>query len=627
MLKFSRIPVCAALAAYLYVFSEWVFFYTKPSFLENIPFSQNLSILMIVPLFILAFCALPLAALWLLNTALKPAAHILQWIALFIPAFLAGVTVFLLVENFTYTVFKFNVGSFQGFGRYVYAIFFVCLIGLLCRSIGRWIQSPFWERHARIISLATAALLCVSVVLAVFGGAPLREMTMTGSEKSGKSLPNILILSTDGLNATHMSAYGYSRDTTPFIREFASESLVFENFFTNCANSAGSIGALLTGKLPTTTRVTFPPDVFKGIDSYEHLPGILKRLGYHNAEISLRHYTDPYDLNMRDAFDIANGRSVGTLVGLIRLPNSIQQSFSTETYFLEQILERISERLAHAFGVRDMINPYLVVTQMQGAKRKFPDSERVNQIFDFIRSSQGPFFIHVHFMGTHGSKFEPISRVFSVNETQDKHWMRDFFDDTVVDYDKCVRDVVQRLKQTGRFDNTVIILTTDHGMGWSTYDRLPLIIRFPGEQYKGRVAENVQAIDLPPTIVNYLGLAVPAWMEGTSLIPPVRINKFRAILSTHSGEWGSLVQGWRQVAKYDPPFYSMGGIAVVVCNRWYQLKLEDGGLFVRDVEGHTRPCTEQELPTPQAALQFMLSHLEKKGYDVSSVPVVRRNAP
>lgn len=624
--EISKTTVCAVMASYIYVLSEWLFFYTMPSFMDNLGFAQNLSSLILVPLFFVAL-SLPLLLLAELLTLIvkQPAIQqIVRRTALLIPGFLLACTLFLMADNFTYTLFKLNVGRFVGIGRFVYAAAFVTISLWISWKIGRWITSPFWASHARQFLILAVALLSISLLTAAIAYSPSKVEAQTGA--AGKTYPNILILSTDGLNAMQMSVYGYSRDTTPYIREFASSSLLFENYFTNCANSAGSIGALLTGKLPTTTRMIFPPDVYQGVDAYQSLPGILKKLGYRTAEISLRHYTDPFDMNMRDAFDMANGRSVDSLAGLVKLPAFIQHAYSPETYFLEQTLDRLTERLAHAFGIRDMINPYQVVMQMDGAKKQYPDSNRVKQILDFVQASRDPFFIHVHFMGTHGAMFDPpTTRLFSKGEEQEHAWTIDFYDDTILDYDMYVKQVVDRLKELGRFDDTMIILTTDHGMNWRTFDRLPLIIRFPGNRYTGRVPDNVQAIDIAPTILRYLGLSVPEWMEGSALIPPIKFNRYRPIVSARTGKNGSSVNGWRQMAATGPPFYSMGGVSVVVCSRWYQLNLADGGLFEKDIVGHTHPCTEQELPSPQGVLKFLLTHLQKKGYDISTIPLVRKN--
>jgi len=52
------------------------------------------------------------------------------------------------------------------------------------------------------------------------------------------------------------------------------------------------------GKLPTTLRLYYPPEILMGKNAYEHLPGILHQHGYENLDISMRQFVDAFDLNM-----------------------------------------------------------------------------------------------------------------------------------------------------------------------------------------------------------------------------------------------------------------------------------------------------------------------------------------
>ena len=151
--------------------------------------------------------------------------------------------------------------------------------------------------------------------------------------------PNILLIGSDGLNASNTSVYGYERDTTPNLRHLADESLLAENAFTNSAKTSGSIISIFNSKLPTQTRVIYPPDILRNSNSYQHLPGILHKLGYRTIEISISHYIDAYTLNLRDGFDIVNDRSEDQAGFQIfsRFP-----AFQDFGYFFSVLVERVS---------------------------------------------------------------------------------------------------------------------------------------------------------------------------------------------------------------------------------------------------------------------------------------------
>jgi len=94
------------------------------------------------------------------------------------------------------------------------------------------------------------------------------------------------------------------------------------------------------------------------------------------------------------------------------------------------------------------------------------------------------------------------------------------YDALIAWVDSCVGHLVDHLKNSGAYDNTVLIITADHGQllgehglyahAFSLYDpliRVPLIIRFPDSNHKReRFSGLVQTVDLLPTLVEYLGL-------------------------------------------------------------------------------------------------------------------------
>jgi arylsulfatase A-like enzyme len=115
-------------------------------------------------------------------------------------------------------------------------------------------------------------------------------------------------------------------------------------------------------------------------------------------------------------------------------------------------------------------------------------------------------------MGTHGSCFTPQVRVFSKGEKQDRPWMVDFYDDANLSFDTYVGKVIDHLKATGEFEKIILIIYTDHGEKDKINERIPLIIHFPGDEYAGRIKQNVQNLDIAPTILTYLGIPQPDWM-------------------------------------------------------------------------------------------------------------------
>jgi len=631
------------IACYVFYFFEWLFFVTKPSMFSVISAWDSVRVLLISPIPLIIVCLLIIAAIGLLGKLFRRPRFsiVLSSVAMLIPALVTAAAAFLLIENFTYTLFGFNTGSFEGSAHYIYILIILILIGLSFRYLSIASQNSLWLVQRKVITYIVWSPLLVSIIITLFQYEGEQSLASDERDTAALGLPNILILSSDGVNANRMSAYGYQRDTTPFISSLLGNALMFENAFTNAVPTTGSIGALLSGKLPTTTRVVMRPDTFSGNDSFLHLPGLLRNMGYRTADISIRYYADAYDLNMKQAFDYANGRRISDRF-YSRLPLSVQISYTSELRFIEDTSERLQARLLHSAGLQKMVNPYEKVTQQNGRltnKDWSDDSVRVEQLIEFMDESAQPFFAHIHLLGTHGTYFYPRQRVFSANQQQKRSkdpylvrmpmverrqlrrldWMDDFYDDAVLDYDRYASEIIGHLEVNDQLDNTVIVLVSDHGAARAAHERIPLIIRFPRSLYTGRTNQNVQRIDIAPTILDFLGAPVPEWMEGDTLlgdeIDPLRPVFSVGVNAKHAG-WNN---GWWGVKKPEAPFYSMGSLSMVHCQIWYFLSMEDGVMTSQEVEGHTSLCSENELLTMTSARQLMVQHLVQRGYGAESL--------
>jgi arylsulfatase A-like enzyme len=438
------------------------------------------------------------------------------------------------------------------------------------------------------------------------------------SEATSVGMPNIVLLGLDGVNATHMSIYGYERDTTPNLSKIVQNALVAENAFANAGKTGGSLTSLLTGKFPTETRVIFPPDILVGADAYQHLPGILKQLGYTNIQITMPYYGDARERNLQEGFDIINFYPVNANP----LANQLAKiGGDSSFYFAGVIIQRISERLNHIFFIKRMENPYKAVTEPATSIR---DDRRLEAMIDYLDKADGPLFLHVHMMDTHGPTFYVPNQHFSAGQTQDQDWMTDFYDDSILNSDRYLNELFNYLSESGKIENTVVILYSDHGIQWNTLARVPLIVWFPHRQHAGTIQENVQLLDVAPTILDYLGIPQPDWMQGQSILSP-DLSPSREILSANVGDELMVTEDRRtwvvDESKISPPFYDLGKINLVVCDRWFSLDLRNPELSYGDVEGSTASCPQDVIPSPEEAEAILVQHLSIDHYDMTKFPV------
>lgn len=429
--------------------------------------------------------------------------------------------------------------------------------------------------------------------------------------------PNILVIGGDGVDAAHLSLYGYRRETTPFLDRLAGEALVCDRAFPNAANTGGAVVSLLSGRLPIDTGVLYPPDVLRGQAAYLHLPAILRRLGYRTAEVSVRWYADGVDLNMRDAFDEANSR----LVGSPRADRLLAELGGSGGYFLARMGERARERLVHIATRRPWPDPYGEVTTHREMSRR--DAERVGQLLAFADASPEPWFAHVHLLGTHGGRFFPQRRRFSAGRDQSEDWMADFYDDAILELDRNLERAFGALAARGLLERTVVVVYSDHDMGYATSRRTPLLFRFPGGRPAGRLAAAAQNLDVAPTLLDYLGIAQPRWMTGRSLLAP-DLDSCRWLVSAASNDRFHVQQGLWWVSVPRPPFYTLGTLSVTAGDRHFALDLATGRF--RSIPTDLPPEAAGRCPTPdpETVRAFLLDRLRAAGYDTASLASLER---
>lgn len=585
--------LAALLCGYFYVFTEWLFFATKPSFMTSLGSLEKLAVLLgTAPVVALAAAAATLLA-WVVQRVLPERLRDRcgPWFAFSISAAVLACCFFLLIDNFTYTLFGFGALTAIGPLRIPYALLLVVLFGWSLRKLVRLNPSA---RAVRRLTLAAAVLLLASTVS--LAGQFVRSRSDAGNDTATiarpQRTPNILLLASDGVEAVNMSAYGYERDTTPFIAGAMGAALVAENGFPNGTATAGSVVSMLTSKLPLHTRVYQHQNILTDEDAYQHLPGLLRDLGYRTMSVSVDLFSQsrgvPRPWNMRNAFD--NYEKVGGL------PPGLGRAYAPNQHFFGQMSDRIADRLLHTSGERTARRAFAEFLLGQGET----DTERVGRVLEFVDASERPFFAHLHLMGTH-PPYSPSEVHFSGGRTEAEVEI-DAYDNTLRGFDDHIRSIFEHLERTGRLDETLIVLTSDHGRDW-TFTRVPLIFFFPRGEHRGVLRANTQLLDVAPTILDYMGLAAPAWMEGQSLLAgePDPLRPIRSV---------ETVTGARA------PYPQMGRIGITVCQRSTWLKLRVGRLRIDQVPDHTAPCPLAQLPPLPKQRADLIADLERSGYPV-----------
>lgn len=332
---------------------------------------------------------------------------------------------------------------------------------------------------------------------------------------SNRSLPNILLIGIDGVYADHLSAYGYTKETSPNIDVFAQSASVYVNVFANTGSTSGSLASVLTGKRPETTGFFKRPEILRGEHSVEHLPRLLKNLGYTNYQITDRYWSDSRDVNMLGAFDVANGRQIHPIHPSVE---NIYRATDLSGFLVLDTFQTSIELLKNMVFMKAKYDPYKQVADFGRHPNMEIGEGNLNSVLKTIDSAKKPFFIHAHFLDTHGPWFYLKSGQFINGEIQQEKYQIDYYDSSIFDFDLKFGLILNKLRENRLYENSLIILFSDHGLNHDITRPVPLIIKLPAQSQKTTRAYRQQLIDIAPTILDALHQPIPHWMEGESLL-------------------------------------------------------------------------------------------------------------
>ncbi|HYX22991.1 MAG TPA: sulfatase-like hydrolase/transferase [Thermoanaerobaculia bacterium] len=305
-----------------------------------------------------------------------------------------------------------------------------------------------------------------------------RGASHSGSADVPKGTPVVLI-SIDTLRADHVPAYGYKGVETPALDALRRDGILFERAYSTTPLTLPSHSTLLTGVLPAVhgvrDNVGYKLDAAKiQSGALPFLPEILKQAGY------------------------ATGGAVSAYV--LQGKSGIATGFD----FYEDGIEFRSG------------------TGLGGLQR--PGSETLKLSRPWLESVKDkPFFFFFHLYEPH-TPYAPPEPYASRYPSK--------YDGEIATADHIVGELIDDLKRLGVYDRALVVLLSDHGEGLGDhgedehgvllYDEaihVPLMIKLPkAQQAGGTTGRPVQLLDVAPTVLGLLGLAVPKPMPGVSLL-------------------------------------------------------------------------------------------------------------
>jgi len=354
--------------------------------------------------------------------------------------------------------------------------------------------------------------------------------TVSGTRSS--EMPNVIFYVIDGGGADQMSLYGYNRRTTPNLERLAAEGAVFEHAYSTCGSTRCSTPSFMT---------SLQISVLGAPDRWELLPAEARTMAerFHEAG----HPTAVFTSNP----------NAGTISSLERGVDVFRDQG------VPQDAGSSVELHGDFWDWRDTSpgEPYWVhfqTTDVHGSRNRppAPFAGLFTAADDWARFARWDSTLG-EWQSRNAARVEtePDWRRTRFTETgidrrEYYNLDRSFYDERMAHQDHQLGRLIERLKEAGQWENTLLIVAADHSIESATGDfvvpltdpeppdehwttlrssvsRVPLLFVWPGRIAGGqRFPQPVSMIDVLPTVLELVGLPPPEVMQGQSLAPLLR---------------------------------------------------------------------------------------------------------
>jgi arylsulfatase A-like enzyme len=319
---------------------------------------------------------------------------------------------------------------------------------------------------------------------------------------------NVVLLSLDALRADHVSSYGYDRETTPNLDRFAAENVQFSNAYSVSTHTREAIPGLLTGRYPNACVN----------DSYELAADTVASHLRETEYTTGAFHANPY---------------VSRAYGFDRDFDAFDDDLYLGQHKLVALAQRAYDKIRN---------------------RHYARAETINErALEFVDSTEEPFFLWAHYMDPHGPYSPPreYQTVFhdeyvgmkraqkmykraAVSDpdsiTDDEHQaMVNLYDEEIRYADAQFGAFVEKLESRGLLNETLIIVTADHGdafgeHGYYGHPRnlddellsIPMIMHVPDNDTE-EIEIPVSLADVIPTVLETAGVNAGG-LAGESLV-------------------------------------------------------------------------------------------------------------
>lgn len=359
---------------------------------------------------------------------------------------------------------------------------------------------------------------------------------------------NVVFIILDSLNRHFLPFYGNEWLKTPHLNRLASKSTIFDTHF------VGSIPTIPARREMWTGNVEFLWRPWGSLEPWDiSLPKVVKQTGirsmlitdsYHlfegggqNYHIDFNgwefirgHEFDPWTTAPNDIKGYKEGRKLGQYARNMKRINQEREYCSPRT------LSTVADWLEENHSAHDQ---FMLVVDEFDPHEPFDVPEHLWRQYD--PDYAGPLY------------FWPESEEWEGPERRLQH-LKARYSAKITMVDRYLGRVFERMDDCRLWDDTAVILTTDHGYffgehgyigkpacpNYNTISHIPLLIYLPGIESQ-RINSLTSTVDLYPTILDILDVELPTSVDGTSLLPLIKGEKDQVREDTLYGYFGKWI--------------------------------------------------------------------------------------
>lgn len=327
--------------------------------------------------------------------------------------------------------------------------------------------------------------------------------------RKGKNVRNVVLISLDTLRADHLGCYGYKRPTSPNIDALALEGMQFLNVYAQSPWTLPSHISLFTSLNNINHQVYY--------DDEKMDPALIT-------------LADVLRKNQIFCSAITGGGFVSAVYGFSKGFDTYNEGAGG--VFQQNAAELTSRAVSEWLDKNSGKNFFLFIHTYQ-PHNPYACPYPYKSMF----LEEGAKWTHIDLLSHLGGK----SSLFKGLSEEERQNVISLYDGEIRYTDEMlIGPLLKKLKELDIYDQTMIILTSDHGEefyehnswghGQNLYDeslKVPLVVKFPGSRFKGRkISSIVRLVDVFPTVLDEFGIDVSDFnLDGESLLPLIKEKK------------------------------------------------------------------------------------------------------